>query len=44
MPRERFIGWDFKPLPEGFIAPAKLALQELAKRVKDELNTVGRRF
>lgn len=33
MPRERFIGWDFKPLPEGYAAPERMGLMALAKRV-----------
>jgi hypothetical protein len=35
MPRAPFIGWDFKPLPGGFVAPARMGLEELAERVKD---------
>ena len=33
MPRGRFIGWDFKPLPEGFVAPARMGLIELAESI-----------
>jgi len=35
--RGRFIGWDFKPLPEGFVAPARMGLIELAERVKGQV-------
>ena len=34
MPRGRFIGWDFKPLPEGFVAPERMGLVELADQVE----------
>lgn len=43
MPRGRFIGWDFKPLPEGFVAPARMGLIELAERVKEQMEK-GRRI
>ena len=33
IPRGRFIGWDFKPLPTGFVAPKRIGLMELAERV-----------
>jgi hypothetical protein len=33
MPRGRFIGWDFKPLPVGCVAPERMKLVELAERV-----------
>ena len=36
MPRGRFIRWDFKPLPEGYVVPARIGLMELAERVKQE--------
>lgn len=38
MPRGRFIGWDFKPLPVGYVAPARMELMELAVRVKRQVN------
>jgi len=38
MPRGRFVGWDFKPLPEGVVAPARMGLAELAERVKGQVN------
>jgi len=28
------IGWDFRPLPAGFVAPARMGLIELAERVR----------
>ena len=31
-------GWDFKPLPEGVVAPARMGLAELAERVKGQVN------
>ena len=34
MPRGRFIGWDFKPLPEGYVVPTRIGLMELAEHVK----------
>jgi hypothetical protein len=37
MPRGRFVGWDFKPLPVGFVAPARMGLIELAERVKGQV-------
>ena len=37
MPRGRFIGWDFKPLPEGFVPPEQMGLAELAERVKGQM-------
>ena len=42
MPRGRFFGWDFKPLPEGFVAPARMGLEELAERVKGQIGNSGR--
>ena len=36
MPRGRFIGWDFKPLPVDYVAPARMGLMELAERVSEE--------
>ena len=38
MPRGKFIGWDFKPLPTGFVAPARIDLMELAERVREQSN------
>ena len=35
MPCGCFVGWDFKPLPAGFVAPERMGLVELAERVKD---------
>jgi len=37
MPRGRFIGWDFKPLPEGFVSPEQIDLVELAERVEGQV-------
>lgn len=37
MPRGRFIGWDFKPLPDGYVAPTRMGLIELAERVKGQV-------
>jgi len=37
MPRGQFIGWNFKPLPEGFVAPERMDLVELAERVKGQV-------
>ncbi len=34
MPRGLFIGWDFKPLPEGYVAPVRMGLRELAEKVR----------
>jgi hypothetical protein len=34
MPREKFIGWDFKPLPKDYMVPERMGLMELAKMVK----------
>jgi hypothetical protein len=36
MPRGCLIGWDFKPLPEGFVAPGRMGLAELAEMVKEQ--------
>lgn len=37
MPRgQLFIGWDFKPLPTGFVAPKRMELLELVKIVKGQ--------
>ena len=36
MPRGRFIGWDFKPLPAGVVAPTRMGLEELAERVRSQ--------
>jgi len=38
MPRGKFIGWDFKPLPVGYVAPVRMGLMELAERVKGQLD------
>jgi len=37
MPHGCLIGWDFKPLPEGYVAPARMGLAELAERVKGQV-------
>lgn len=37
MPRGRFIGWDFKPLPVDYVAPARMGLMELAEQVKRQV-------
>jgi hypothetical protein len=37
MPRGKFIGWDFKPLPEGYMATERMGLMELAERVKEQV-------
>jgi len=37
MPRGRFIGWDFKPLPEGVVAPERMGMKELAEQVKRQM-------
>ena len=45
MPRGRFIGWDFKPLPEGFVAPERMGLVDQAdqvERVKWQIGNSGR--
>lgn len=34
IPRERYIGWDFKPLQEGVVAPERMGLVEPAEKVK----------
>jgi hypothetical protein len=34
MPRGRFIGWDFKPLPVGFVPPERMGLRELAEMIR----------
>lgn len=34
MPRGCLIGWDFKPLPAGFVAPARMGLMKLADQVE----------
>lgn len=41
LPRGLFIGWDFKPLPADYVAPAKMGLVELAERVKNQVTTWG---
>lgn len=40
MPRTRFIGWDFKPLPTGFVAPERLSLVKLAERGKGQMGNM----
>lgn len=42
MPRGRLIGWDFKPLPAGFVAPERMGLVELAGMVKGQIGNSGR--
>jgi len=37
MPRGKFIGWDFKPLPEDFVVPERMRLMELAENVKRQI-------
>ncbi|NLF61568.1 MAG: hypothetical protein GX574_10490 [Lentisphaerae bacterium] len=37
LPRGRFIGWDFKPLPEGYEAPTRMGLMELVEMVKGQV-------
>jgi hypothetical protein len=37
MPRGKHIGWDFKPPPEGIVAPERVGLIELAERVKEQV-------
>jgi hypothetical protein len=37
MPHGRFIGWDYKPLPKGYVAPARMDWVELAERVKGQV-------
>ena len=41
MPRGRFIGWDFKPLPAGYVAPKRIGLMELAKIIRGKVNPNG---
>ena len=36
MPRGKFIGWDFKPLPEGFVAPKRAELRDLIEIVREQ--------
>jgi len=36
MSRGQFIGWDFKPLPVGYVVPGQMGLIELSKRVKGQ--------
>jgi hypothetical protein len=38
MPRGKHIGWDFKPLPEGWNPAPRTALKELALMIKAELD------
>ena len=38
MGRGRFIGWDFKPLPEGYVVPTRIRLIELAKHVHNQMS------
>jgi hypothetical protein len=40
MPRGRFIGWDFKPLPVGFVPPERMGLRELAERVNEQIQGI----
>jgi hypothetical protein len=40
MPRGKFIGWDFKPLPEGFVAPKRAELRELMERVREQFQSL----
>jgi len=37
IPRGRFIGWDFKPLTAGFVAPVRMGLMDLAEKVKRQV-------
>ena len=37
LPRGKHIGWDFKPLPAGYVAPKRMGLMELAERVKKQV-------
>jgi len=41
MPRGRFIEWDFKPLPTGYLAPARMGLMELAEIIRGKINPNG---
>ena len=34
MPRGKFIGWNFKPLPDDYVVPARIELMELVGMVK----------
>jgi len=37
MPRGCLIGWDFKPLPVGYVAPERTGIMELAEMVKGQV-------
>ena len=34
MLRGKWIGWDFMPLPDGFVVPERIGLMDLVERVK----------
>lgn len=38
--RGHFIGWDFKPLPDEYVVPARIGLMELAKHVNEHLSII----
>lgn len=40
LPRGKHIGWDFKLLPVGYVAPERIGLMELAARVQEQLQGI----
>ena len=40
LPRGKHIGWDFKPLPDGYVAPRRAGLRELMEMVQEQLQGI----
>jgi hypothetical protein len=40
LPRGKHIGWDFKPLPVGFVVPERAGLMEPMKMVREQLQGI----
>jgi len=40
MPRGKFIGWDFKPLPEGYVVPRRAGLRELIEMDREQIQGI----